>query len=357
MLAEPSGEFDNFVRMSNSDFEFLIQKVSPVVAKQDTDWREAIPVKIRLALTLRYLATGDSFRSLHYLFKISSQLISRIVPEVCLALNEALKDFVKIPTTTEEWLSKAERFKFPHCLGAMDGKHVTIQQPPHSGTEYYNYKRTFSIVLLAIVDYDYCFMFAEIGAQGRILVSDGGVFNQSSISKKKSENSINLPPPSSLPGCDIDLPYVFLCDGAFSLTKNLMKPFPGRHQLNSPERVFNQKLSQSRVVVENTFGVLSNKFRVFKTAMPFHPVKCSIITMTCVLLHNFLRKSRTSRPLYAPPGTFDTYNDSGELIRAGNWRNCSNTSFLPLQNQPRRSTNDAIQIRQAFMHYFYNNIE
>ncbi|GBP00147.1 hypothetical protein EVAR_74422_1 [Eumeta japonica] len=95
MLAEPSGEFDNFVRMSNSDFEFLIQKVSPIVAKQDTDWREAIPVKIRLALTLRYLATGDSFRSLHYLFKVSSQLISRIVPEVCLALNEALKDFVK----------------------------------------------------------------------------------------------------------------------------------------------------------------------------------------------------------------------------------------------------------------------
>lgn len=99
MLAEPSGEFDNFVRMSNSDFEFLIQKVSPVVAKQDTDWREAIPVKIRLALTLRYLATGDSFRSLHYLFKISSQLISRIVPEVCLALNEALKDFVKVITS------------------------------------------------------------------------------------------------------------------------------------------------------------------------------------------------------------------------------------------------------------------
>lgn len=99
MLAEPSGEFDNFVRMSNSDFEFLIQKVSPIVAKQDTDWREAIPVKIRLALTLRYLATGDSFRSLHYLFKVSSQLISRIVPEVCLALNEALKDFVKVITS------------------------------------------------------------------------------------------------------------------------------------------------------------------------------------------------------------------------------------------------------------------
>ncbi|KAF9405270.1 hypothetical protein HW555_013929 [Spodoptera exigua] len=95
LYAEPSGEFNNFVRMSSSDFEYLLQKISPTIAKKDTDWRDAIPVKVRLAVTLRYLATGDSYRSLHYLFKISSQVISIIVPEVCLALNNVLKDLVK----------------------------------------------------------------------------------------------------------------------------------------------------------------------------------------------------------------------------------------------------------------------
>lgn len=53
-------------------------------------------MKIRLAVTLRYLATGDSYKSLHHLFKISSQIISKIIPEVCLALNEVLKDLVKV---------------------------------------------------------------------------------------------------------------------------------------------------------------------------------------------------------------------------------------------------------------------
>lgn len=99
LLAEPSGEFNNFIRMSANDFEYLLQKISQIVAKQDTDWRDAIPVKVRLAVTLRYLATGDSYRSLHYLFKISSQIISKIVPEVCSALNKVLKDLVKVNKT------------------------------------------------------------------------------------------------------------------------------------------------------------------------------------------------------------------------------------------------------------------
>lgn len=96
LLAEPSGEFDNFVRMSVNDFEYLLQKISPIIAKQDTDWRDAISARIRLAVTLRYLATGDSYKSLHHLFKISTQIISKIIPEVCSALIEVLKDLVKV---------------------------------------------------------------------------------------------------------------------------------------------------------------------------------------------------------------------------------------------------------------------
>ncbi|XP_063836770.1 uncharacterized protein LOC135085916 [Ostrinia nubilalis] len=255
LVAEPSGEFDNFVRMSSSDFEYILQKISPIIAKKDTYWREAIPPKIRLALTLRFLATGDSYRSLHYNFKISSTLISRIIPEVCLALNQVLKDMIKIPTSPEEWLTKTEGFSFPHCLGAIDGKHITILAPAHTGSEYFNYKGSFSIVLLALVDSDYCFLFADIGSQGRI--SDGGVLNQSNLWKKICDGTLNLPPSCPLPGSNTNMPYVFLGDGAFALSTHIMKPFPGHHQLGTPERMFNQELSRSRAVVENTFGILS----------------------------------------------------------------------------------------------------
>ncbi|XP_050670649.1 putative nuclease HARBI1 [Leptidea sinapis] len=258
LLAEPSGEFDNFVRMSCTDFQYLLQKISPMVSKQDTTWREAVPTKIRLALTLRFLATGDDYRSLHYLFKISSSLISRIIIEVCLALYDVLQDMIKMPESASEWMSVSEGFSFPHCLGAIDGKHINIQSPLHSGTEYFNYKGHFSIVLLALVDSNYCFLFADVGSQGRI--SDGGVFNQSILYQKLSSNSMNLPRPIPLPNSDIVMPYVFLGDGAFALSTHLMKPFPGHHALGSPERVFNHELSRSRVKVENTFGILTARF-------------------------------------------------------------------------------------------------
>lgn len=256
-----------------------------------------------------------------------------------------------MPETADEWVYKSEGFTFPHCLGAIDGKHITIQSPAKSASDYINYKGSFSIVLLALVDSNYCFLFADVGCKGRI--SDGGVFNQSVLCQKLSSGSMNLPPPSPLPGGDNDIPFVFLGDGAFALSSHIMKPFPGHHAQGSPERIFNQQLSHSRVKVENTFGILSNRFRIFKKAIALEtPLRASIISMSCLLLHNFLRYSSSSRNIYTPPGSFDTFID-GELVRPGSWRNENRDSaLLPLQNVPRRPTQTATQIRLDFMNYF-----
>lgn len=90
------GLFQNFCRMKSTDFEWLLNEIGPKIAKEDTKFREAIPPTERLMLTLRYLATGDSYTSLMYTFKISKQLISRIIPEVCSAIIEALQEYVKV---------------------------------------------------------------------------------------------------------------------------------------------------------------------------------------------------------------------------------------------------------------------
>jgi hypothetical protein len=60
-----------------------------------------------------------------------------------------------------------------------------------SGSEYYNYKQDFSIVLLAMVDDKYCFRSVDIGAPGRH--SDGDIFNQCSLKKKIDSNGLNIP--------------------------------------------------------------------------------------------------------------------------------------------------------------------
>ncbi|KAJ8937644.1 hypothetical protein NQ318_002158 [Aromia moschata] len=88
---EPSGYFENFCRISATDFEYLLNKIGPVIAKNDTNMRDSIPVQERLAVTLRFLATGDSFKSLSYLFKFSPQTVSRCVGDVCRALIHELK--------------------------------------------------------------------------------------------------------------------------------------------------------------------------------------------------------------------------------------------------------------------------
>lgn len=96
LVAEPSGQFRKFTRMSLQDFNYLLHKVTPLIAKQNTQLRQSIPAKIRLAVTLRFLASGDSYDSLHFLFKLSPSVISKIVPEVCAALNEVLQDEIKV---------------------------------------------------------------------------------------------------------------------------------------------------------------------------------------------------------------------------------------------------------------------
>ena len=92
---------------------------------------------------------------------------------------------MKVPQTTEEWLQKATSFeklwKFPHCVGSIDGKHVQITAPGNTGSLYYNYKNTFSIVLLALVDAHLQFLAIDVGAYGRN--SDGEIFANSNLGK------------------------------------------------------------------------------------------------------------------------------------------------------------------------------
>ncbi|KAK9736329.1 hypothetical protein QE152_g12602 [Popillia japonica] len=86
----------NFTRMSLEDFERRILQIGPKIQRMDTNMREAITVRERLAVTLRFLATGDSYTSLQYLFRISKSTISKIVPEVCDALIQSLQEYVKV---------------------------------------------------------------------------------------------------------------------------------------------------------------------------------------------------------------------------------------------------------------------
>lgn len=135
--------------MTETQFEELLTHVEPAIKKSDTFMRSALTPKIKLQIVLYLLATGCSLRTLSHLFRVSKPTISLMIPIVCDAVYNALKDYIKIPRSTEEWNSIEEGFSqkwnFPGCCGALDGKHVVLNAPDDSRSYYYNYKNQHSI--------------------------------------------------------------------------------------------------------------------------------------------------------------------------------------------------------------------
>lgn len=106
----------NFIRMNSETFDGLCMKLHPIIGKKDTSFRKAITTRERLAITLRYLATGDSFVSLQYLFKVSKQSISKIVRETCDGLVEVLNEYVQVCFSNYP-LFIVNNYKLQICVG------------------------------------------------------------------------------------------------------------------------------------------------------------------------------------------------------------------------------------------------
>ncbi|CAH1969326.1 unnamed protein product [Acanthoscelides obtectus] len=89
-------QLKNFLRMSAEDFDFLLNLVRNKISRKNTKMRQVISPEERLSLTLRFLATGDSYHSLMYFYRIPVSTIARIVSQCCAAIHEVLqKEYLK----------------------------------------------------------------------------------------------------------------------------------------------------------------------------------------------------------------------------------------------------------------------
>ena len=137
-----------FLRMSPERFEHLYRIVGPYMKIRCCRNREPIANAERLVLTLRYLASGDSQQSLSFNFRVSRSVVCNTIRETCQIIWQALsEEYMKPPRSQQDWGKSAKDFhtewNFPNCLGALDGKHIAIECPGYSGSEYYNYKGFF----------------------------------------------------------------------------------------------------------------------------------------------------------------------------------------------------------------------
>lgn len=243
------------------------------------------------SINCRYLATGCSLTELHYNYRVGISTASEIIKETCKLIWRDIKEQVMPTPTKEKWLEISDGFlknaNFPHCLGAIDGKHIRVIKPERSGSLYFNYKHFFSIQLLAMCDSNYCFTFVDIGDYGKN--SDSSVFKNTDFYKKLITQKLDLPTSDFLPGKnDIKIPYIIVGDEAFGLSFNLMRPYGGK-VLSLEKRIFNYRLSRARRYIECAFGILSNKWRIFHRPLNVSLEFSEDIIKACTVLHNFVR--------------------------------------------------------------------
>lgn len=190
----------------------------------------------------------------------------------------------QVPTTSKEWMNIAKEYEVQwnvyNTICAMDGKHIRIKCPESSGSHYYNYKHFNSIILFALVDANYKFIYVDVG--------NAGIYAKSTIKHSlNNPSALNILQGTILPSTNCMLPYVVLTDDAFPLSHNVMKPYSQKN-ISKEERVFNYRLSRGRRVVKSTFEILATRFRVLLTSINLPPDTVKTIVLADCMLYNML---------------------------------------------------------------------
>ncbi|XP_029915000.1 zinc finger protein 862-like [Myripristis murdjan] len=143
--------FQVYFRLSREQFDTLRRRVGPSLERVTTNFKQSISPTERLAICLSY--------------RVGISTVAGIIPDVCRVIWESLKEeFLPVPKAAD-WQEIAQgfhdRWNFPNYLRAFDGQHIVIQAPANSGSQFFSYKGTYSIVLLALVDVRYLFRMVD----------------------------------------------------------------------------------------------------------------------------------------------------------------------------------------------------
>ncbi|KAL6416941.1 hypothetical protein ACFW04_014772 [Cataglyphis niger] len=226
--------FLRYTRMDVLTFYELLRLVGPFLQKRSI--RSPICPEQRLAITLRYLATGDQMLSVALAYRV----------------GESTAHMIEWTRISNNFL---ELWNLPNCVGAIDGKHIMIQ--------------TFILVLMVACDAQYKFTLFDVGAYGN--ESDSGILSRSNFGQALYGGTLNIPRSTArLPRSDKEVSYYFVGDEAFQMSTNLMRPYPGR-SLNEQKSIFNYRRSRARRMIENTFGIFAAMWRIFRRIIYANP--------------------------------------------------------------------------------------
>ncbi|XP_076030909.1 uncharacterized protein LOC143019095 [Oratosquilla oratoria] len=265
----------------------MVDRISPMLTKKQTRMGDPLTVGLKLSVTLRFLASGDSYTSLQYSFRVSKSAICRFLPKVCKAIINTYKhEVLKCPKTSEEWNTVAEVFvkkwNYHNCGGALDGKHAPIKKPKKGGSLYYRHHTHGRRGCKVQVPVRRRTVGAERGA------GDGGTWIKCNLHHAIEQNQVGFPEDCTLPNNDTPISFHIIADDAFALKTTLMKPYSHTSQFHH-EKIYSYRLSRARRVVEkNAFGILQMRLRFFGTTIQQGPKVVKLLTMCGCVLYNLI---------------------------------------------------------------------
>lgn len=160
---------------------------------------------------------------------------------------------------------------------------------------------------------------------------------------------MNVPLPAPIKENGVDFPYCIVGDEAFPLKPYLLRPYPGKTGCSKEQRVFNYRLSRARRTIENAFGILANRWQIFRKAIRSNTENTIKIVKAAVCLHNWLRMSDLEGNENVQ---YVSDYETNALRRNQDENPCNN--FECLYNRMEASSKEAIVIREKFRKYFNN---
>ena len=268
-------EFKGRMRMDVSTFEYLCSTLAPYMLRQDTNMRLAVPVQVKVAISISRLATGNSMQSIADLYKIGLSTSQLAVSQFTCAVKSALlKTYIRWPTA-----SVMEKFSvefqdihgIPYVVGAVDGSHIPIVAPHLHAANYYNRKGFHSILLQGVVSSKCLFWDFDIGWAGSM--HDANLWARTEFGKFCEDGTLS--------------PYAVVGDAAYPCRPWMLAPFRGhRDGLTREEYNWNYVQSSTRMCVERAFGMLKGRWRILLKRIDVHLKNVPDLVSTCLVLHN-----------------------------------------------------------------------
>jgi hypothetical protein len=263
----------------------ICDRLCPHVRKQDTTYRKAVPVEVRVCVCLYKLAHGANILTYSEYFAIGRSTVGMCIREVVAAINLVYHGMISWPCgieMKEVMLDFKSWCGLPSVQGAINCTHFAISKPPMYAEDYYYFKTSgYSVVGQAIVDQRKCFRDLYVGLPGS--VNDQRVLRRSSLFHHVRDRRLM----HVESGYQEGYPPYLLADKGYQNLAWMLTPFKHDGQpLAVAEVLYNRRHRRGRSVVENAFGLLKESWRELLHKTELHITVVPDVVNACCILHN-----------------------------------------------------------------------